>query len=194
MRNLRMFFALLAFSLGVLWGGVEQVQAQTTNPIQPSTWGGIKAMYGEQASATSPTNSGQSDVPVSADYINELGRQEADKLVKSGRHQTNGAWVLYISVPFYSQRDLNWAYYPLLGYGKCGSSDNIYNYGCHLCCISMLYAKWGYPQMNPPGLNNWTYNGAAHYAFDPSGCGDLIRPYEALQYPGVCRYRYLSGA
>ncbi len=48
-----MFVALLALSLGVLWGGVEPVLAQDTNLIQPSTWGGIKAMYGADGKASS---------------------------------------------------------------------------------------------------------------------------------------------
>lgn len=87
-----------------------------------------------------------------------------------------------LSVPFYSQNDQNWSG-TYLGYNKC--CWTIGNSGCHLVCIAMLYAKWGYPGMNPLSLNSWSYNGQAHYAFYPGG-GD-VNPYQAIQYPGICR-------
>lgn len=57
----------------------------------------------------------------------------------------------------------------------------------------MLYAKWGYFEMNPPGLNDWKVGNEAHYAFSSSGCGDLIRLPQALEYPALCRnVRYIG--
>lgn len=108
-------------------------------------------------------------------------------LERSGVGQgTDTSWVLYINVPFYSQRDPSWQGVPL-GFGRGSTTNTIGNYGCHLCCISMLYAKWGYPAMNPPGLNAWAFGGRLHYAFVDAGWGNEIRREEALQYPGICR-------
>lgn len=60
MRFLRMFLPVLALSLVILWGGVEQVLAQaTTNPPSPvpATWGKIKAMYGQPVGKEGPQGS-----------------------------------------------------------------------------------------------------------------------------------------
>ncbi|PIY95682.1 MAG: hypothetical protein COY66_06155 [Candidatus Kerfeldbacteria bacterium CG_4_10_14_0_8_um_filter_42_10] len=118
----------------------------------------------------------------SAEEINEIGRQQAEK---EGLTR-NLDWVLYVEVPFYSQNDPNWSSNHL-GYS---SYWTIGNSGCHLCCVSMLYAKWGYcppnqcPSMYPPGLNNWAYAGCAHYAFQNGTA--FIRLPQAIQY-GACR-------
>ena len=116
---------------------------------------------------------------ISADSVNGGTRPLA---VKPGQ---SIAWTLYVEVPFYSQRDIRWEGEPL-GYNYDGTS-RIGRLGCHLCCVSMLYAKWGYQQMTPLGLNNWSYNGRAHYAFSTAGNGDFIAMSQALQYPSVCR-------
>ncbi|MFH1235987.1 MAG: C39 family peptidase [Parcubacteria group bacterium] len=156
----------------------------------------------ERLSATTDTTSAYSEHPfvypgvMSAEEINELGRKEHQRRVAAGEsiELNKSGWQLYAFVPFYSQRDGNWGSHAL-GYGNCGSSDNIYNYGCHLCCIAMLYAKWGYSSLTPPVLNDWSRNGRAHYAFYSTGCGDLIRVEEAMQYPAMCRsYRYISAS
>jgi len=126
-------------------------------------------------------------VGISADSINALGiaAMNEDQGKGSGASKTAG-WQLYTHVPFYSQNDGSWSR-KKLGYGWCGST--ISSHGCHLCCVSMLYAKWGYYNMNPAVLNDWR----GHYAFSRSNCGDLLRPYQALQYPNICRnVRWIS--
>lgn len=132
---------------------------------------------------------------IDAETVNESGQEQA---AESGFDSGGGAidgWQLYVDIPrFYSQGDPNWSSKGL-GYNYCGNST-IGRYGCHLTCVSMLYGKWGYPEMNPPGLNNWSFLGQSHYAFvnykntkdsDHGGCGDFINPSQALQYPNICR-------
>ncbi len=129
---------------------------------------------------------------ISADSVNALARaaMEADTILGSGSVQKTSGWQLYVSVPFYSQRDQAWRD-TRLGFGRCGTT--IGSHGCYLTCISMLYAKWGYYNMNPKALNNWRYGSRSHYAFSSSGCGDLIRIPYAIHYPGMSRpYRSIS--
>lgn len=116
---------------------------------------------------------------ISAEEINAAGQQELEQL----KNPERGAdYTVSVPMPtFYSQL----SYSNSLGYNYDGTAF-IYNYGCNLCCTSMLYAKWGVPQMNPPALNNWAYGGAQHYAFSTAGNGDLIRLPQAIQYPGIC--------
>ncbi|MBI3956814.1 MAG: C39 family peptidase [Candidatus Kerfeldbacteria bacterium] len=131
---------------------------------------------------------------MTADQINELGRLEHERQTGASPEGSaeGAAWQLYIPVPFYSQRDGSWASHDL-GYGNCNPGDNIGNYGCHLCCIAMLYAKWGYTSLTPPVLNDWSLYGRPHYAFNSGGCGDLIRLPQALQYPAMSRpYRTIE--
>ena len=130
---------------------------------------------------------------LTAEEINEIGRAEHERHGSAKmNHGVQVMWQLYVPVPFYSQRDPSWGSHPL-GFGNCGGTDNIYNYGCHLCCITMLYAKWGYSALTPPVLNDWSLYGREHYAFNSSGCGDLIRLPHALNYPAMSRpYRYIA--
>ncbi len=125
------------------------------------------------------------DTGLTVDSVNALGRISASATSIKGQSLVSPAgWQLYVSIPFYSQNDPAWSG-DILGYGKCGSK--VGPYGCHLSCIAMHYAKWGYSGMNPKELNKWSYAGESHYAFSSSGCGDLIVAYKALQYPSVCR-------
>ncbi len=131
-------------------------------------------------------------IGISADSINALG---AAAMNAEGGKRSNvsiaAGWQLYVSVPFYSQNDPSFKNKGL-GFNYCGNST-IGRYGCHLCCISMLYAKWGYYNMNPATLNDWKVGTRSHYAFSTAGCGDLIRPAQALQYPAMSRnVRYIS--
>ena len=122
-----------------------------------------------------------------AETANTLAQLE---MAISPTKSMQSAWYLYVHVPFYSQNDPHWKN-KALGFNYCGDST-IGRYGCHLCCIAMLYAKWGYPQMSPPGLDDWRRGGRSHYAFSTSQCGDLIRLPHSLEYPGMCRpWRYL---
>jgi len=121
-------------------------------------------------------------IGISADSVNALGRA-AMKADKDSPPMIDG-WQLYVSVPFYSQNDPHWAE-TLLGYNTCCYRIN--RWGCHLTCVAMLYAKWGYYQMSPLGLNNWSNNGQAHYAFAP-GSGNIRLP-QAISY-GVNRSSY----
>lgn len=105
-------------------------------------------------------------------------------------------WVFNINMPsFFSQVDPAWKDLGL-GYNACGNST-INAYGCYLCCVSMMYAKWGYRGFTPPVLNNWSYAGSNHFAFWPANtkagnCGDLLWIDHALQY-GACRtYQNIS--
>lgn len=131
------------------------------------------------------------DVPVIPDHV--VNAAIPWPVRESGGLSTE-AWYLYVSVPFYSQNDTRWSGNGL-GFNACGNST-IGRYGCHLCCVAMLYAKWGYSQMNPPGLNDWSQWGRAHYAFTApdvrnGNCGDYIRLPQSLEYPGLCRpWRY----
>ncbi len=109
-------------------------------------------------------------VGISADSVNALGRA-AIMADKDNPPMIDG-WQLYVSVPFYSQNDPNWSDV-FLGYNTC--CYRISRWDCHLTCIAMLYAKWGNYQMNPLGLNNWSNNGQAHYAFAP-GSGNIRLP------------------
>jgi len=132
-------------------------------------------------------------IGISADSINALGRaaMAADQVENKPLtlSKTLG-WQLYVNVPFYSQRDPNWINKGL-GFNYCGNST-IGNFGCFLCCICMVYANRG-TYVNPPTLNDWKYGDRAHYAFSTSGCGDLIRLPQALQYPGMCRnYKWIG--
>jgi len=121
--------------------------------------------------------------------ISNGGNFELPETAKQEFKQTDdGYWIVQVDVPFYSQNDPLWANNSL-GYNYDGTST-IGKYGCHLCCISMLYAKWGYPEMSPPGLNNWSLSGQDHYAFSPYFNGDLIWMTQALEYPGICRPWY----
>lgn len=121
------------------------------------------------------------DQMTSVEELNALGREE---MLRQGSEPTLDGWQIYVEVPFYSQQDPHWGWYGL-GFAKC-SDSYIWRYGCHLTCISMLYAKWGFPEMYPLGLNNWSVPNRAHNAFSTDKCGDLIRLPEALQY-GACR-------
>lgn len=127
------------------------------------------------------------DWSMTADEINEVTMQQVGK-----EGNRNLDWVLYVKVPFYSQNDPDWSGYHL-GYSNYWT---IGNSGCYLCCVSMHYAKWGYcppqcPSMYPPGLNNWSYAGCSHYAFQ-NGTAFIQLP-NAINYPGVCRpYGYFT--
>lgn len=127
----------------------------------------------------------------SAKEVNNIGREQmyADG---DGDGGVADGWQLYVYVPFYSQNDGAWSGKGL-GYNYCGNST-IGRYGCHLTCISMLYAKWGFREMSPPGLNDWRVGSEAHYAFNPdkNTCGDLIRLPQALQYMACRPWRYIN--
>lgn len=130
-------------------------------------------------------------IGISADSINALARTVAGTDGKRTATQTAAGWQLYVSVPFYSQNDPSFKDEPL-GFNSCHNST-IGQYGCHLCCVAMLYAKWGYYNVTPLFLNNWKVGSRSHYAFSTSSCGDLIRPAQALQYPAMSRnVRYIS--
>ncbi len=126
-------------------------------------------------------NSPPEFVGISADSVNALGR--AAMLAEGGKSiQTDVSlgWQLYVSVPFYSQRDPHWQY-DRLGW----SSLYIRDYGCHLSCVAMHYAKWGYGHLNPHNLNNW---GKSHDAFS----GPNVIPYKIVDYAKNRNVRYIS--
>lgn len=135
-------------------------------------------------------------VGISADSVNALGRAAMVADLTTNKPLTLSktlGFQLYVGVPFYSQKDIHWASYPL-GFNTCGNST-IGQYGCYLCSICMGYARWG-TYVNPPTLNDWKYGGREHYAFAAPtkyDCGDLIRIPQALQYPGMCRnYKWIG--
>ncbi len=64
----RKVLTVLALSLGVLWGGVEQVQAQASSNPVPATWGKIKAMYGQPVEKGGPQGSTMTDDWLYATY------------------------------------------------------------------------------------------------------------------------------
>jgi len=92
----------------------------------------------------------------------------------------------FVDVPFFSQKDGKWFDKPL-GYNYDGTAT-IAKFGCHLCCVAMLYVKWGYKNMTPLVLNSWCKGKYDHYAFSKGvENGDLINPTQALEYGGVSR-------
>ena len=126
---------------------------------------------------------------ISSDSLNKLGQIAALTEVGKGVSQKALGWQLYISVPFYSQKDPAWSG-QLLGYNT-SSAYTLGSHGCAVSCLAMLYTKWGYGA-SPSTINNWTFGGKAHYAFI-SGDGNLRFP-QCLEYPGyICRpYQYIS--
>jgi len=130
---------------------------------------------------------------LTADEINAIGQEQHKLFLESGgilpQHDGDKAWQLYVNVPFYSQLDYHWSSNGL-GFNYDGRST-IGRFGCHLCCIAMHYAKWGYNSgTNPPNLNNWAEEERQHYAFATTGNGDLIRLPEALEYGSMSRPWY----
>ncbi|MBU0612949.1 C39 family peptidase [Patescibacteria group bacterium] len=130
---------------------------------------------------------------LTAEQINAIGQKQHEEFLANGgvlpQHDGEKSWQVYVHVPFYSQKDYHWSGVGL-GFNYDGRST-IGRYGCHLCCVSMLYAKWGYgSETNPPNLNAWKKRSRDHYAFSTSANGDLIRPTQALEYPYNCRPWY----
>jgi|GEM_PF-1570760 len=134
---------------------------------------------------------------ITIDSLNVLARARYEEDLQNGTFaaaKTNG-WVFNINMPsFYSQIEPVWKN-KALGYNKCGNST-IGRYGCHLCCVAMMYAKWGYSNLKPPNLDDWSHNGWSHYAFFYyKDCGDLIQIPQALEYPAISRdYSYYPKA
>jgi hypothetical protein len=127
------------------------------------------------------------ELNVSADEVNAAGRAASEQVSPDKANA-----CIYLSVPYFSQLDPAWKDVALGFNYPCGNST-IGKYGCHLTCLAMLYKKWGYSSMTPVVLNNWSYQGRAHYAFSTSECGDLIRLPEALQYGYMSRpYRNIA--
>ncbi|MFA6271953.1 MAG: hypothetical protein WC693_02475, partial [Patescibacteria group bacterium] len=156
----------------------------------------------DREGVTEPVDEAIVDQPVddeilTAEEINAIGREQHKLFLESGgtlpQHDGDKAWQLYVNVPFYSQLDYHWSSNGL-GFNYDGGST-IGGFGCHLCCISMLYAKWSYgSETNPPNLNNWVVEGRQHYAFATSGNGDLIRLPQALEYGSMSRPWYTISA
>jgi hypothetical protein len=91
---------------------------------------------------------------LTAEQINAIGREQHKEFLANGGKLPEGdgekGMCISLHVPFYSQRDGNWG-----GVNLGHSHLKIRDYGCHLTCISMLYAKWGHGDMNPKVLNTW---------------------------------------
>lgn len=129
-------------------------------------------------------------IPENAITVDSLQKLTTNMLRDSSfRNQPLSAaagWVFNINMPsFFSQIDPAWKNNGL-GYNYDGRST-ISRYGCHLCCVAMLYAKWGLSSVKPPVLNNWKVGSSTHFAFSTAQNGDLIRLPYALQYPATCR-------
>ncbi len=124
---------------------------------------------------------------LSADNINVLGQKAHEEwLSQGGKNKLSlkaTGMCIQLSVPFYSQRDNNWKN-TILGHSK---TSTIGDYGCHLTCVSMLYAKWGYSNMNPTQLNNWAKSNNGFY-------GDLLRAENAVDYGRNRNVRNISGS
>lgn len=120
------------------------------------------------------------EIQGSADDANDAGRKAASE------YGNPDGWQLYISLPtFYSQNDPNWSRYPL-GWDRTGQT--LGSHGCHVTCIAMLYAYWGYGNMNPPVTNAW---GRWNNGF-VAGTGNAIAA-NLIDYPNVNRpVRYIS--
>lgn len=116
------------------------------------------------------------ELNISAEEVNAAGRTAFAQA-----NLDKSMVAVYLNVPYFSQLDPTWKNLSL-GFNYQGCNSTIGKYGCHLTCLAMLYKKWGYSSMTPAVLNNWSYQGRAHYAFSTIDCGDLIRPTEALQY------------
>lgn len=158
------------------------------NPLKPSN----PAMTGAFVPVEIPANVENVDEigqweAIDADSINAIGLAAFQRDVAKGPALSTAlGYQLYVPMPtFYSQLDSRWSGKGL-GFNYDGRST-IARYGCHLSCVAMLYRKWGYSQITPASLNDWSINSRAHYAFSTAANGDLIRPVEAMQYGSMSR-------
>lgn len=112
---------------------------------------------------------------IASDSLEKLAQHWRSQNKTSGQLAKSFSSCWYVSVPFYSQVDGFWA-----GDKLGWSSLTIRQAGCHVACVAMLYAKWGYYNMNPREVNNYA---KSHNGFNGA---DLI-PGNAITYPGLCR-------
>ncbi len=180
----RTFLVLVMALLAIAAAFFAQGCSTTEQPVQPVPAPSLDERSGaEDASAVElPYPYAQ----ISADSVNSLGRiAYAEALSFKGLQvgQALGApnACISLNVPYYSQRDANWRW------DKLGNSttSTIDRYGCHLTCISMLYAYWGVWNMNPRQLNNWAKSQGAF-------SGDLIIASKAIQYNACRTVKYIG--
>lgn len=171
-RNLLFGFAVCLILLVAIIGGCDLSMDKIANPENKIGKVASADFTEEVNELTLPPE----DLGISADSINALGRLAM--LNSPGANQevigSGKGWQLYVPVPFYSQRDPHWSG------DKLGNSSTctIGSHGCHLSCIAMHYAKWGYYNMNPGELNRWARN---HGCFPPKSADIIARC--AVDYP-----------
>ena len=167
------FLWVLLIAVGaVLWlAGCDREEAGVSAPVAV-----------EQSEILFDEGEAFVELDVSAEEVNAAGQLAYQEQVRENGEK-NACVSVYL--PYLSQLDSRWKNQSL-GYNYNGTST-IGNQGCYLTCLVMLYQKWGYWSMTPPVLNNWSYQGQAHYAFSTSGNGDLIYYPQALQYGYMSR-------
>ncbi|MFA6042995.1 MAG: C39 family peptidase [Patescibacteria group bacterium] len=167
------FFLVLAL-LAIAAAFFAQGCSNTEQPVQPAPVPSLDEL--SAVLEVQPYPYGE----ISADSVHALG-QVAYQAVLSSKGQSSSQALaspnacISLNVPYYSQRDGAWRW-DKLGFS---TSSTIDRYGCHLSCISMLYAWWGTWNMSPKNLNIWAKDNGAF-------SNDLIIPSKAIQY-NACR-------
>ena len=178
MKSKVCWLSLLIIAIAAFWlVGCDREESGVVTPVEMEQV--------DPQVVASPSD--QDELNISAEEVNTAGRISYQEHVGEYGEKLS---CISLNVPYFSQLDIQWKGLSL-GFDYCGNST-IGKYGCHLTCLAMLYKKWGYSSMTPVVLNNWSYQGRAHYAFSTIECGDLIRLPQALQYGYMSRpYRYI---